>query len=377
MKKADIGIVGGGIAGLTAAIHLASCGLKVLLFEKEKYPHHKVCGEYLSREILPYLESLNISLESLNPKIIDQLLYSTPSGKTIKTDLKSGGIGISRYALDNYLYEKAKDYNVDIIHQSVTIINFEDEAFKINTANNQIFSAKLVLGAYGKRSGLDKKLNRGFIGKKSGWLAVKAHYKLDTYPNNRVSLHNFEGGYCGLSKTETGAVNVCYLASYESFKNYKSIDSYKEEVLCKNPLLKTFFDEAVPLFETDLSIAQVSFEKKSIVEDHILMLGDAAGLIHPLCGNGMAMAFHSAKLASESILKYYDPKAFSRTDIEKEYIKKWNHQFKSRIKIGSVLQKILLKPVLAEASQNIIKLVPSLLPFIITKTHGKPVICVK
>ena len=374
MKKADIGIVGGGIAGLTAAIHLASCGLKVLLFEKENYPHHKVCGEYLSREILPYLESLNISLERLNPKIINQLLYSTPSGKTIKTDLKSGGIGISRYALDNYLFEKAKEHNVEIIHQTVSMITFSDEVFKINTSNNQIFSAKIVLGAFGKRSGIDKKLNRAFIGKKSGWLAVKAHYKLDTYPDNMVSLHNFEGGYCGLSKTETGAVNVCYLASYDSFKDYKSIDSYKEEVLCKNPQLKSFFDQAVPLFETDLSIAQVSFDKKSLVEDHILMLGDAAGLIHPLCGNGMAMAFHSAKLASESILKYYNPKSFSRKDIEKEYINKWNRQFKSRMKIGSILQKILLKPGLAEASQNLIKIVPSLLPFIITKTHGKPVI---
>ncbi len=374
MKKADIGIVGGGLAGLTAAIHLASRGLKVLLFEKEEYPHHKVCGEYLSREILPYLESLNISLDSLDPKIIDQLLYTTPSGKTIKTDLKSGGIGISRYALDNYLYEKARELNVQIIQQTVSIISFEDEVFEMSTSENQVFSAKIVLGAFGKRSSLDKKLNREFIKKKSGWLAVKAHYKLDDYPENRVSLHNFKGGYCGLSKTETGAVNVCYLASYESFKDYKNIDSYKEEVLCKNPQLKTFFAEAVPLFETDLSIAQVSFEKKSLVEDHILMLGDAAGLIHPLCGNGMAMAFHSAKLASESILKYYDPNAFSRTDIEKEYIKKWNKQFKSRMKIGSVLQKILLKPFLAEASQNLIKMFPSLLPFIITKTHGKPVI---
>lgn len=374
MKKADIGIVGGGIAGLTAAIHLASCGLRVLLFEKEEYPHHKVCGEYLSREILPYLESLDISLEGLLPKRIDQLLYSTPSGKTIKTALKSGGFGISRYALDNYLYEKAKEHQIEIIHQRVSAIDFEEEHFEISTSDNQVVSAKIVLAAFGKRSGLDKKLNRGFIGKKSGWLAVKAHYKDDAYPGNRVSLHNFDGGYCGLSKTETGAVNVCYLASYESFKHYKNKMAFKEEVLCKNPQLKTFFDKAIPLFESDLSIAQVSFEKKHLVEDHILMLGDAAGVIHPLCGNGMAMAFHSAKLASESILKHYDPKAFNRADIEREYTQRWNQQFRSRMKMGSLLQRILLKPVLAEASQNILKTFPSLLPFIITKTHGKPVI---
>jgi len=36
-----------------------------------------------------------------------------------------------------------------------------------------------------------------------------------------------------------------------------------------------------------------------------LMIGDTAGLIHPLCGNGMAMAIHSAKIASELIGDFY------------------------------------------------------------------------
>ncbi|MBK5191963.1 MAG: FAD-dependent oxidoreductase, partial [Flavobacteriaceae bacterium] len=87
VKKADIVIVGGGLAGLTAAIHLAANGLQICLFEKETYPHHKVCGEYLSREILPYLQTLNISLSRLNPVEINRLVYSTPQGNAINADL--------------------------------------------------------------------------------------------------------------------------------------------------------------------------------------------------------------------------------------------------------------------------------------------------
>lgn len=373
MKKADIAIVGGGLAGLIAAIHLVSNGLQVCLFEKEAYPHHKVCGEYLSREILPYLQTLTMSLSKLNPVEINRLVYSTPRGNTINAELPLGGLGISRYALDNFLFLKAKEMGVEILNESVISVNFNKDKFLIKTLQGKQITTDLVLGAFGKRSLLDKKLNRNFIDQKSGWLAVKAHYQMESYPDNTVSLHNFKGGYCGLSKTETGAVNVCYLATYKSFKNHKNSEDYKNEVLRKNPHLNSFFEKATPLFEKDLSIAQVSFDKKSMVENHILMLGDAAGLIHPLCGNGMAMAIHSAKLASESILQHYKHSGFNRKELEENYTSQWNFHFKSRLKTGRVLQTILLNPGLAEISQTLIKAFPALLPEIITRTHGKPV----
>ena len=60
MKKYDTIIVGGGLAGLTCALHLSQQNCSVLLLEKYSYPHHKVCGEYVSNEVLPYLNSLGI-----------------------------------------------------------------------------------------------------------------------------------------------------------------------------------------------------------------------------------------------------------------------------------------------------------------------------
>ena len=55
-----VSIIGGGLAGLVSAIHLSKKGLKVLLIEKNEYPKHKVCGEYISNEVLPYFNSLGI-----------------------------------------------------------------------------------------------------------------------------------------------------------------------------------------------------------------------------------------------------------------------------------------------------------------------------
>ncbi|WP_316928082.1 NAD(P)/FAD-dependent oxidoreductase [Gillisia marina] len=284
MKKKTIGIVGGGLAGLVAAIHLSRNNLTVTVFEKDTYPNHKVCGEYISLEIIPYLAQLDIHLSDLKPAAITKLHYSDASGKSVNTKLPLGALGISRYALDNFLYQKAIASGVKFIQALVTDINYNQNEFELTTSNKETFQFQIVLGAYGKRSLLDKKLDRDFIDQKSGWLAIKGHYKKEDFPDDVVMLHNFKGGYCGLSKTETGAINVCYLASYNSFKHHRDPISFKNKVLMQNPHLKSFFQNATPLFEKDLSIAQISFETKSSIQNHILMLGDAAGLIHPYPG---------------------------------------------------------------------------------------------
>ena len=59
-KIFDVIIVGGGLAGLTNAIHLSKVNQNVLLIEKNSYPKHKVCGEYISNEVIPYLNFLGI-----------------------------------------------------------------------------------------------------------------------------------------------------------------------------------------------------------------------------------------------------------------------------------------------------------------------------
>lgn len=374
MEHPEVIVIGGGLAGLTAAIHLSRKGVPVKVFEKEVYPKHKVCGEYISNEILPYLESLEIDLLELNPPHINELFYSTRKGNSIKANLPLGGLGLSRYNLDNFLWKKAKENGAEVLFDEVVQVQFDnDEEFEIETASGKNYKTPIVLGAFGKRSGLDKKLERNFIKEKSSWLAVKSHYRHFDFPVNQVALHNFNGGYCGLSKTETGAINVCYLASYSSFKKHKNPKIFKENVLMQNQHLHKFFNEAEELFEKELSIAQISFSKKKAVDEHILMMGDAAGLIHPLCGNGMAMAVHSAKIASEVILDQ-EKNSFRRKNMEKEYEMRWNKTFRKRLQTGRMLQNILLNPSLAEASQRLVKTIPSILPRIISQTHGRPVI---
>jgi flavin-dependent dehydrogenase len=209
------------------------------------------------------------------------------------------------------------------------------------------------------------------MAKKSPWLAVKGHYSGD-FANDLVELHNFEGGYCGVSKVEENRINICYLVKYDIFKKYKNIADFQSSVMSENPHLKTIFNEMKPLFENPLTISQISFEEKKQVENHLLMLGDSAGLIHPLCGNGMAMAIHSAKIASDEVDLFLKEKN-TRNVMEQRYQNQWNKQFKNRLQTGKLLSKMLLNPKMSKFLLRILLVFPNLLPLIIKKTHGKPI----
>lgn len=369
-KGISVIIVGGGLAGLTAAIHLSKQGLRVLLIEKNEFPKHKVCGEYLSNEVLPYLNWLSVDLSELNPTRLRRFEFSTVNGKMIACDLPMGGLGLSRYALDAFLLSKARELGCRIVQDQVEDILFEIDSFRVFTKSNGVIVSGIVLGAFGKRSSLDLQLKRGSSQKKANWLAVKLHCKVE-YPADLVGLHNFEGGYCGVSMVENKVVNLCYLASYKSFKKHKNIPLYQGDVLSKNPHLKSLLDQAVMQFEQPLTISQLSFEKKIVVENHVLMIGDSAALIHPLCGNGMAIAIHSAKIASELIVDYYSAKIKSRTELEQKYISKWKAAFSKRLAFGCVLAFFMRKQVLSSVFMKILINLPFLIPIMVKQTHGK------
>ncbi|MBF8456072.1 NAD(P)/FAD-dependent oxidoreductase [Kaistella sp. G5-32] len=367
----EVLIIGGGLAGLTSAIHLTKMGCKVIVIEKNSYPKHKVCGEYISNEVLPYFKWLNVNIEELKSTHISTLQFSSESGRTIKTQLPLGGFGISRYTLDYALYKKALSQNCEIIGDQVNEVIFKDDFFEVYLASGKILTSRAILGGFGKRSNLDLKMKRNFLQKKSPWLGVKAHYEGE-FDETVVGLYNFKGGYCGVSKIENNLLNICYLTNFKSFKKYKNIEEFQENVVSQNPHLKNILEHSTSVFEKPLTISQICFEKKENVENHILMMGDTAGLIHPLCGNGMAMAIHSAKLAAEQTIDFLSNK-ISRDQLEKNYSSIWNKNFKQRLWYGRILGSTFEHSKLSEILTTLITYVPFLLPLIIRKTHGKEI----
>jgi flavin-dependent dehydrogenase len=224
----EVIIIGGGLAGLCASIHLAKKGRKVVLIEKNEYPRHKVCGEYVSNEVLPYLNYLGFNPFAHGAKKIKEFELSTRNGKRIATQLPLGGFGISRFQLDYELYQLSKSHGVRFVKDRVQYLNYTDNSFSVATKSSGSFYSKLVIGAFGKRSNLDMAMQRKFVKKKSPYLAVKMHSSGD-FPDDKVALHNFKGGYCGVSKVENDHINLCYISSFKAFQPYKDISRFQGE----------------------------------------------------------------------------------------------------------------------------------------------------
>ncbi|MFC3876256.1 NAD(P)/FAD-dependent oxidoreductase [Winogradskyella maritima] len=351
-------------------MHLANTGVSdILLMEKISYPNHKVCGEYVSNEVLPYLKSFGFNPFDFGAKDISKFELTTHNNKTITAQLPLGGFGMSRYELDFQLYKLVIKAGVEVLQDVVENVEYEDDYFKIKTQKNGVVTSHLVIGAYGKRSSLDVKFQRKFIQKKSPYLAVKTHVAGD-FPEDKVALHNFEGGYCGVSKVENNHINLCYITSFEAFKKFKTIEDFQEQVLFKNKELNALFSESKPQFENPLTISQISFETKPTIENHMLMCGDTAGMIHPLCGNGMGMAIRSAQLASSVIIDYLQGKIKTRKQLENTYSKAWKQQFSFRLNVGHGIAYLFRQNWLAPKLLLVLRWFPFLLPKIIRMTHG-------
>lgn len=371
MKATQVIVVGGGLAGCVSAIHLAKKGIQVQLIEKKTFPFHKFCGEYLSQEVIPYLNSLGFDLLASGAKKITDFSLSSHTGKYAISKLPLGGLGIRRYNLDHQLIKLAQDLGVEITEgKEVRNIRFEAGFHYISCKDKSEYQAPVVIGAFGKRSILDKDLDRNFFKKPSDYMGVKYYLDYDFRPG-LVSLHNFEGGYCGMTQMEDESLNVCYLTRKKTFQEYRNIEELEQKVLAKNPHLEKVFSKGKKLLKKPIVISNISFESKEIIQNHVLMSGDAAGMIFPLAGNGMAMSIHAAQILSALIVSFLNQK-ISRQELEHRYESRWKHTFAARLAWGRRLQPFMGHNFLSAFAVNGLKLMPPLLTSIIKKTHGKP-----
>lgn len=371
----DVAIIGGGLAGLALSIQCVKAGYSTIVLEKEKYPFHKVCGEYLSLESWNFLQELGVPLSDMDLPLINRVMISSPNGKYIEHRLPLGGFGISRYTLDSMLAKIAVREGVVLFEETKVVdVVYRNNSFMIFSSAGET-EATVTAGSFGKRSNLDVKWKRNFTqvkpNKLNHFLGVKYHIKT-RFPGDLIALHNFENGYCGISQIEEDKHCLCYLTKGDNIKkSHNNIRLMEESILMKNPFLKRIFSEAEFLYDAPLTISRISFNKKSQVENHVLMIGDAAGMITPLCGNGMSMALHGSKLAFEEIRQFLTHKT-SRFELETQYTQQWEKYFGNRLQTGRVIQRFFGDDTLSNILLTSLKPFPKFITYLIRQTHGQP-----
>lgn len=377
MSGYDALIIGGGPAGCSAAITLAQNGWRVGLIEAKHYPHHKVCGEFLSPECGILLERLGLTsaIHAHCPISIDTVCITAPDGTCWEAHLPAPALGISRYAFDAVMAERARAVGVDICEGTTTsaITGTLQEGFVITARtreNDCTFNARTVIAAHGKRSNLDRALDRPFLNISQPYVGLKAHFSGPPLPG-RIELHTFRGGYCGMSEIEGGITNVCLLAQKSVLRagdGPMELNGFIESIQHQNPYLRKWLSQAKSVGDRWLSIGEVPFVQKTPLVGDVLMVGDAAGLVAPLAGDGIAMALHSGQMAASSVHRWLLGIDNART-FRQQYAASWRRAFQARLRLSWLLQPLMFDPRVASLALRVIRGLPPLGNLLISKTR--------
>ena len=238
-------------------------------------------------------------------------------------------------------------------------------------SKEQEYEVEILISSYGKKSNLIRKETLSKPNKNE-YVGIKYHIKLPSHPANQISMHNFSEGYCGVCRLESDWVSLCYLTHTNNLKAAgNKIKTLEEEVLFKNKHIKEVFENADFLYTKPIAVSNINFKRKRLVHQGVFYCGDAAGLITPLCGNGMSMALHSSLILGDLLVDYFDAK-ISRDTLEKLYIEKWKKQFSTRMKAGRTIQRLFRYEKSADITLSVLNTLPILQKPLISITHGKP-----
>ncbi len=307
----DLQIIGGGPAGTSAALEARRQGLTVSIWERDRFPRHKVCGEFVSAESLEALEE-EINLESHHPAVIRRSEFISPRGKVHGFLLPHAARGISRRLLDEALWRAAAARGAEVHEgeavRSVERISCADRLpglWDIRSANGSRQQSRALVISAGRWWSLT-----GFPGPTENhgaqggeWLGAKAHFaKLS--PNDAVEMYYFPGGYCGLAPIEDGLHNACCLVHQRLARSATASEmgdfaSWISRISGHGALAERLRPGSQ--VSKTVTTAPVEPARRRSDSQGALLAGDAAGFLDPFTGDGISIACESGRLASRCL----------------------------------------------------------------------------
>jgi len=310
----DALIVGGGLAGGALAAALAEAGRAVILLEREAGPHDKVCGEFLSREAILYLNALGIDPVALGACRIHSLRLSAGTGvATVK--LPFPALSLTRRALDHALLRRAAEVGAEIrLGARVQSLDDDGGAWRARLSGGEEIRAPAAFLATGKHD------LRGWPrspGRQPDLIGFKVHMRLATPQAaelaGHVELTLFRGGYAGLEPVEGGMANLCLLVRRGRYAALgQQWDALIAAMRADNMLLARRLDGAEPCWDRPLAVSSIPYGHVRRNSDGLWRLGDQAAVIPSFAGDGMSIALHSARLAATCFIQGQTADSYQR-----------------------------------------------------------------
>ncbi len=358
----DVLIVGAGPAGAACATRLGRTGLKVAVLDKAGFPRDKTCGDALSVDVINQLSTLSETLASAFTGLYNKLpsygvkIFS-PDHQHIDIPFlyqnkKKCGYISPRKDFDNVLFQHLKQY--DNIHtiEACSVDKVIRHHNKILLQTNQgDFEGDMVIGADGAHSVVSRHLADIKVEKEHYSAGLRMYYEGVTsfHEENYIELHFFRDilpGYLWIFPLKDNKANlgIGMLSSVVSKKNI-NLKDVLQKLLRTHPHLQERFKNARPLETVKGYGLPLGSKKRNLSGERFLLTGDAASLIDPFSGEGIANAIRSGRVAAEHVIECYKLKNFSAA-FNKAYDKEIYKRMWKELKVSRALQKLVKYPFL-------------------------------
>lgn len=293
----DVVVAGGGPAGLAAAIYAASEGLSVTVLEQRTLPADKACGEGLLPGGVELLDEMGI--RSVRSRRLDGIRYLDGDCVVEGRFVGRNGLGIRRFDLSRALLERARKLGVDVRDQTRVEgarHELEDQAFFVSTSEGDLRARWLVAA-----DGLKSPLRRAFdlesssrrprrVLERFGW---RRHYRLEPW-TSYVEVHWSESAEAYVTPVCDDEIGIAVLWHGERPRGDRWLEAF--------PRLDARLGGA-EIISTPRGAGPLRQTARRVTEGRLALVGDAAGYIDALTGEGIALGFRTAKAAVDAIVR--------------------------------------------------------------------------
>ncbi len=345
-------IVGAGPAGASLAIRLAAANYPVTLIERERFPRHKLCGEFISPECLLHFERFGVKqrMAAADGCKITATVFHAMNRKsvTIPSEWFGGpALSLSRSRMDEILLSQARSKGVEILQGSSVVglemIDGVVKSLKVRSDGDAVeISADIFVDATGRSRVLSKLIRREdkmldrTPPRPSLYVGFKAHlHGVDIAPNI-CEMHSFPGGYGGLSPVEDGLANHCFIVTAAKAREMKgSAERLLDEAVFRNERARRSLAVATPVNDwLTVSVDGYGFSEPANAQN-VFSIGDSAAFIDPFTGSGMLMALESAQI-------FADCAVATKCELDRltaEYTASHRRSFARRLRVSSLIRR--------------------------------------
>lgn len=357
-----IAIIGAGPAGLAASLTLSRAGVPHYLIEAKCMPRHKACADIITSKAIR-------SINALLPGVIDAMVDAQEAmpiwGTMVYTDAEQLDVpykslepdtelpscySVSRYDLDLRLWDEiaAKGVATMMAECRLQEVSTTDTGHRLSLSNGESIETDLIMIGTGSSSALVDRLFENEKSDRHEAVGIRAYYEgIDVPRLDRCELyllgHLSPGGFyiapmCG------GRFNVNVVVRKDKLKRAEmNLRSVMDDCIAGHETLRERFATARRISEPSGGGLKLGTKRRSIIADGLMLIGDSAGLIDLLSGNGIPQALISGQLAAEAAMCAQASADYSKRALS-GYPKALELRIKGDLALGRFLSPMLSYP---------------------------------